>query len=428
MHSAVRTRTCSASSSAGGRVCGVTMSGPRRRAHRQRVPDDDPARRRLPRRDEHVRPRLVHPLRRDVDPERSEAERARLAVEQAAEHARRVEARDAQPVDATVGSDERPGVAVGQEPVVGDRRERRRHRRALALGGVHRDLLAALGTSFSARPRRPASPRPDDDAGMPPHATSGLTGVAGVPGRIQRACVGGCRHDRPAESDGGDHVARRPGRHAADDRRRAGRSSTAPPTAEALARAPRLRRRQRAAAAPAARRPDGDARPPGLGRRRRSGARAPPPLALGRRRRDRCASCSTSIGAARVDPVRPRVLAVGRDADRGPGGRASRAVPAGPPRAHRRRRRDPPPRAAPRRADVAAVDAHAPAAAEPGPRPSRRRTATAGRARSRSRSMSRTRCGGSSAASTRPATCDRPTRRCAVSSGPSTSPTRSPAS
>ena len=54
-----------------------------------------------------------------------------LPVQQAAEDARRVEPRDAQPVDRAVGCDERARVAVGQEGVVRDRRERRRHRRAL---------------------------------------------------------------------------------------------------------------------------------------------------------------------------------------------------------------------------------------------------------------------------------------------------------
>ena len=45
------------------------------------------------------------------------------AVEQSAEDARRVEARDAQPVDRPVGRDERAGVAVGKERVVRDRGE-----------------------------------------------------------------------------------------------------------------------------------------------------------------------------------------------------------------------------------------------------------------------------------------------------------------
>ena len=69
------------------------------RTHRQGVADQDPARRRLPGRRQDVRPGLVHPRRRVVDPERPEPEVARLAVEQGAEHAGRVEARtQSQPI------------------------------------------------------------------------------------------------------------------------------------------------------------------------------------------------------------------------------------------------------------------------------------------------------------------------------------------
>ena len=73
----------------------------------QRVADDEPAARRLPRRHEHVRPRLVRTRRRVVDAERPEPEEPGLAVEQAAEDARGVEGGHAQPVDRAVGRDER---------------------------------------------------------------------------------------------------------------------------------------------------------------------------------------------------------------------------------------------------------------------------------------------------------------------------------
>ena len=159
-------------------------------------------------------------------------------------------------------------------------------------------------------------------------------------------------------------MARRPGRHAADDRRSPGHPRPRPDHRGAD-RAPRLRRRQRAAAAPPARRPDGDAGPPGLGGRCRSVPRSPPAVALGRRAGIDAAAARPD-GAARVDPVRPRLLTVGRDAHRGPGGRASSAVPAGTSRAHGRRRWGPPPRLAPRRADVAACRPHGPAQARPG--------------------------------------------------------------
>ena len=101
------------------------------RAHDERLAHLEPPGRHLPRRDEHVRAGLVDPLGRHVDAERREAEVARLAVEQRAEHAGRVERGHAQPLDRAVGRHERAGVAVGQERVVGDRRERRRRRGAL---------------------------------------------------------------------------------------------------------------------------------------------------------------------------------------------------------------------------------------------------------------------------------------------------------
>ena len=103
------------------------------RAHGQRVAHHDPAVRRLPRRLEHVRSRLVDDRGRVVDPEWREAEEPRLAVEQAAEDAWRIEARHAEPVDRPVGGDERTCMAVGEERVLRDRRERRRGGRALRL-------------------------------------------------------------------------------------------------------------------------------------------------------------------------------------------------------------------------------------------------------------------------------------------------------
>ena len=94
-------------------------------ADRQRVADKNPAGRRFPGRDQDVRARLVDPRCRVVDPEGPEAKTSGLPVEQAAEHARRVEAGHAEPVDRSIRGHERAGVAVGQERVIGDRRERR---------------------------------------------------------------------------------------------------------------------------------------------------------------------------------------------------------------------------------------------------------------------------------------------------------------
>ena len=132
------------------------------RAHRQGVADLDPAGRGLPGRDQGVGPGLVGPRRRDVDAERPQPEQPGLAVEQRAEHARRVEPGHAQPVHAAVGGDQRAGVAVGQEGVAGDRGERRGHGRALEpLGsggdGGGPDPLSPLGRAHGVThgPRQP---------------------------------------------------------------------------------------------------------------------------------------------------------------------------------------------------------------------------------------------------------------------------------
>ncbi len=112
------------------------------RTHGQRIADLDPSAWRLPRRGQHVRAGHVVAVRRDHDSERAKPEQARLAIEQRTEHAGRVEARHAQPVDRPVRGDKRSGVAVRQERIIGDRRKRRRRggalcralRRGLGLG------------------------------------------------------------------------------------------------------------------------------------------------------------------------------------------------------------------------------------------------------------------------------------------------------
>ena len=129
------------------------------RAQRERVAHDDPARRHLPRGDQRVGARLVRARGGHVGGERAEPEMTRLPVQQRAEHARRVEARDAQPADPAVRRDERTRVAVRQERVVGDRRERRRRRGALRPlgrvgGGGHRRIVGTC--------RGASSPVPDD--------------------------------------------------------------------------------------------------------------------------------------------------------------------------------------------------------------------------------------------------------------------------
>ena len=109
------------------------------RAHGQRVADQDPTRLGVPGGGQGVGPGLVVARDRVVDPERRETKGARLAVEQGAEDARRVEARHAEPVDRAVGSDEGAGVTVGEERVLGDRRERRGRGGALGGGPVTHD-------------------------------------------------------------------------------------------------------------------------------------------------------------------------------------------------------------------------------------------------------------------------------------------------
>ena len=104
----------------------------------QRVADDDPAGLGRPGRLDQVRPRLVaardrHPL------VRREPHRPGAPVEDGAEDARRVEPRQAHPLDRAVGGDEGPGLAVGQESVGADPRELLQAglRRAGGVPGVH---------------------------------------------------------------------------------------------------------------------------------------------------------------------------------------------------------------------------------------------------------------------------------------------------
>ena len=147
----------------------MTVSSPCRGPIVERVAHDDPTARRVPRRRHDVRSRLVGARRRDVDTERTQPEIPRLAVEQRPEHAGRVEARHAQPRDATVGRDQRTRVAVGEERVVLDRRKRRWHRRtllAVCRGNAH-DLISLLswgsGRSGLGRPETCGSDVGDDD-------------------------------------------------------------------------------------------------------------------------------------------------------------------------------------------------------------------------------------------------------------------------
>ena len=134
------------------------------RAHGEGIAYQGPSGWCLPGGGEDIRPRLVEPCRWHVDSERAEPERAGLAIQQGAEHAGRVEARHAQPVDRAVRGHEGAGVAVGEEGVVGDRRERRRSGGALRRGLGRRTHADTHGSCQRPRPatRSSAAPGPHD--------------------------------------------------------------------------------------------------------------------------------------------------------------------------------------------------------------------------------------------------------------------------
>ena len=156
------------------------------RPHHERVVHQEPAARGVPGGRQHVGAWHVGACGRHVDAVGAEPERPGSAVEDVAEDARRVERREAQPVDRAVGRHQGAGVAVGEEPVVGDRWEgrgawltspsfaggcgRRRagaspylHLRPVVAGTVaspHRDELARLSRAPSPGRRRRARPPP----------------------------------------------------------------------------------------------------------------------------------------------------------------------------------------------------------------------------------------------------------------------------
>ena len=90
----------------------------------EQVPDDEPPGRCVPRGLEHVGAGDVTPLVGNIGAGRTEPEEAGGAVEQRAEHARRVRPRQAEPLDRSVGRHERAHLAVGEERVIRDVRER----------------------------------------------------------------------------------------------------------------------------------------------------------------------------------------------------------------------------------------------------------------------------------------------------------------
>jgi len=112
------------------------------RAHDQGGADDDPARLRLPRGLHHEAARHVATRRGDPHAVGREGEVPRRAVEDRAEHAGGVRPRQAHPLHRPVGRDETRRLAVGEERVVRDRRER---------AAPHRDRARAEGADRGQR-------------------------------------------------------------------------------------------------------------------------------------------------------------------------------------------------------------------------------------------------------------------------------------
>ena len=150
------------------RVRALAVVAPR--PDEQHVADDEPAGLRAPRRLEDVRPRQVAPPRRHDRVGGREREHARVAVEHRAEDARAVHPRQAHPLDVAAGRDERRRLAVRQEPVLGDRRERAAGQRDVGEDRPHASMRRAaasaggyVGSGSSAwrmpSPRIPGSPR-----------------------------------------------------------------------------------------------------------------------------------------------------------------------------------------------------------------------------------------------------------------------------
>ena len=96
------------------------------RPDQQHVTDDDPAVGRTPARLEDIRPGQVTARGRDCHVRGTEAEAARVAIQDRAEHAGRVHPRQAHPLDIAAWCDQRSHVAIRQEAVIRDRREGRR--------------------------------------------------------------------------------------------------------------------------------------------------------------------------------------------------------------------------------------------------------------------------------------------------------------
>ncbi len=141
------------------------------RADQQHVADDHPARARAPRRLEHHRARQVASAGRHGGVGGREREAARVAVEDRAEDRRAVEARQAHPLDGAARRDQRADLAVRQERVGADRRERAAAERDVVDDVAHLAHLRCAATRGPARgwrrPRRDPGNRPRTWAAVP---------------------------------------------------------------------------------------------------------------------------------------------------------------------------------------------------------------------------------------------------------------------
>ena len=127
---------------------------------RQPIHHPQPALRGHPGRLDDVRAGDVAPAGRDIDAVGPHPPAAGSAIEQRAEDRRRVEVRQAHPLDRAVGGDQRAGVTVREKAVVGDRREQRvgrdppwAHRRGRLLARRLRCDLGLLGGAAPLRRR-----------------------------------------------------------------------------------------------------------------------------------------------------------------------------------------------------------------------------------------------------------------------------------
>ena len=119
------------------------------RADQQRVADDDPAALGAPAGLEDHRAGQVAAGGRHVHARGAEPELAGVAVEQRSEHARGVHPRQAHPLDAAARGDERGGLAVRQEGVVGDPGERAARESRLGRDQAGRGHRASLPPGIS---------------------------------------------------------------------------------------------------------------------------------------------------------------------------------------------------------------------------------------------------------------------------------------